>query len=345
MSISGPEEHSSIMTGNELNADLVRAEQLAAEMTLPLVIRPARGNISLSDLLGWVKESRGFIEAKLLTHGALLFRDFPIDGYKDFRSFTTAAYGELEEYRERTSPRRQVSDRIYTSTDYPANQKIFPHNEHSYSLTYPLKLFFFCQTPAKQGGETPLADTRKVVMHIRQEIRDRFMQKKWMYVRNFSDYLGLSWQTVFRTSDKAVVEEYARQHKIEIEWKDGDRLRTRQIRPAFAKHPRSGELIWFNHITFFHISTLESSMREVLMEDAGEEWLPNNTYYGDGSPIEPEVLDELRAAYLKELVSFSWQKGDLVILDNMLTAHSRSSFVGPRKILFAMAQPYTRTDI
>ena len=73
-----------------------------------------------------------------------------------------------------------------------------------------------------------------------------------------------------------------------------------------------------------------------------EEDLPNNTYYGDGSAIEPWVLDHLREAYMNETVSFTWHKGDVIILDNMLTAHSRLSFVGPRKVLFAMAEPITR---
>jgi hypothetical protein len=63
-----------------------------------------------------------------------------------------------------------------------------------------------------------------------------------------------------------------------------------------------------------------------------------NTYYGDGSPIEPKVLDQLRAAYNAETVSFPWQKGDLLMLDNMLVAHGRSPFVGPRQILVGMAE-------
>ena len=72
-----------------------------------------------------------------------------------------------------------------------------------------------------------------------------------------------------------------------------------------------------------------------------EEDLPNNTYYGDGSPIEPSVLDEIRDAYLKETVVFPWLKGDLLMLDNMLVAHGRAPFTEPRKILVGMADPYS----
>lgn len=334
-----------IETINSDQTGFVKTELLPPGVSLPLMIRPATEHISLTDLTGWLRASRQFIETQLLKHGALLFRGLPLTTVDDFEQFAVAVSDKLLEYDERSSPRSQVGRNVYTSTDYAPSEKIFPHNEHSYAMSFPLKLFFFCQIPAKSGGQTPLADTRKISKSISAEVREGFLQKKWMYTRNFGHGMGVPWQTAFQTSDKEVVEEYARRNNIEVEWKDGDRLRTRQVRPAFATHPRTGELLWFNHATFFHISTLGDAVREILMEEFAEEDLPNNTYYGDGSQIEPWVLDHLREAYLKETVSFDWQRGDTIILDNILTTHSRSSFVGPRQVLFAMSEAITRTDI
>ena len=62
----------------------------------------------------------------------------------------------------------------------------------------------------------------------------------------------------------------------------------------------------------------------ILLAGLEEEDLPNNTYYGDGSPIEPSVLEEIREAYRMETVSFAWQEGDILMLDNMLRAWSQS---------------------
>jgi alpha-ketoglutarate-dependent taurine dioxygenase len=149
---------------------------------------------------------------------------------------------------------------------------------------------------------------------------------------------------VFQTTDKTAVEAYCRQNQIEFKWKGQDWLCTSQVRPVTAIHPKSGEVVWFNHATFFHVTTLNSELSETLLSDLNEDDLPNNTYYGDGSPIEPAVMDHLRAAYIQETVTFSWQCGDILLLDNMLTAHSRSSFVGPRKVVVAMADPHTRSD-
>jgi alpha-ketoglutarate-dependent taurine dioxygenase len=159
-----------------------------------------------------------------------------------------------------------------------------------------------------------------------------------MYVRNFGDGFGLPWQTVFQTTEKEKVEEYCRIHDIKVEWKDSERLRTRQVGPAVVKHPRTGELVWFNHATFFHISTLEKNTREALLAGFQEEDLPTNTYYGDGSPIEPSVLESLREVYQQAMVTFPWQKGDILMLDNMLAVHGRLPFVGPRQVLVGMAE-------
>lgn len=322
--------------------EVVRAEPLEGEHATPLVMRPLVSDVCLPN---WAKANHESIRSLLNRHGAILFRDFNIATVRDFEEFTRAASGEIMEYNERSSPRTQVGERVYTSTDYPRNESIFLHNEHSYSVTYPSKLFFFCVRPAQKGGETALADTRRVLQQINPKIRKRFMNKGWMYVRNYGDGFGLPWQIAFQTKDRSAVEDYCYKNRIVFEWKDHDRFRTYQVRPVTAYHTGAGETVWFNHLTFFHISTLSSAMQEALTRDFEEEDLPNNTYYGDGSAVEPSVMDELREAYLQEKIRFTWHAGDVVLLDNMLVSHGREPFAGERKVLFAMADPVTRLDV
>lgn len=213
--------------------ELIETKYLDSDKAFPLVIQPTVKGVNLSL---WAQKNREFIEKHLLEHGAILFRNFNVKTVAEFEDLIAAICGEALEYRYRASPRSEVSGRIYTSTDYPADQSIFPHNEHAYSPTFPLKIFFFCVTPAQQGGETPIGSCRKVFERIEPNIRERFIQKKVMYVRNFGDGFGLPWQTVFQTKDKAVVEEYCHSNSIEFEWKTNDRLRTRQVGPAVARH-------------------------------------------------------------------------------------------------------------
>ncbi len=318
---------------------LVRTFPLVADNALPLGVEPA---VPAVDLSSWLEGNRAFVEESLLRHGGILFRGFGIRGASSLEEIIRALCGEALEYRERSSPRHSVAGRVYTSTDYPPAYPISLHNENSYQKTWPLKIFFLCETPSETGGETPIADCRRVLARIDPEVRDRFVEKGWMYVRNFGDGFGLDWQTVFQTSDRAQVEEHCRRSGIEVEWREGGRLRTRAVRPAMTRHPRTGEDVWFNHATFFHVSTLVPEVREELLQEFAESDLPTNTYYGDGSPIAPEVLDHLREAYRAETVAFPWQQGDLLLLDNMLVAHARAPYTGSRKVLVGMAEPVSR---
>jgi alpha-ketoglutarate-dependent taurine dioxygenase len=318
-------------------SELVQVAPLIANGTLPLLIQP---NVEDVNLVSWVANNLEFVKNYLYKHGGILFRSFQIPDVGEFEKLIKTVSGELIEYRDRSSPRSAIHGKIYTSTDHPADQSIFLHSENSYTATYPLKIFFYCVTPAQQGGETPIADTRQLYLKIPKKIRDRFAQKQVMYVRNFGDGFGLPWETVFQTNNCEEVEDFCHHQGIEFEWRESNKLRTRQIRPVIAKHPHTGDLVWFNHAVFFHVSTLETGIREALLAEFSEEELPHNTYYGDGSPIEPDVLDELRAIYQQETIIFPWQAGDILMLDNMLTAHGRKPFVGKRKVVVGMAEPF-----
>jgi alpha-ketoglutarate-dependent taurine dioxygenase len=323
------------------SAALVDTSPLYLDRALPVLIRPALSGVQL---LAWAAANSDAFETHLHTAGAVLLRGFGACNVEQFEGLMAALYPNLVTEHERSSPRHQVSGSVYTSTDHPADQTIFLHNEMSYSDNWPMRIGFFCVTAPSTGGETPIADTREVLRLIPPAIRERFEAKGVMYIRNYGDGLGLSWQTSFQTDDRAEVEEYCRVAGLVPEWKDGDRLRTRRVGAALARHPRTGETVWFNHATFFHVSTLEPALRDALLADLSPDDLPTNSCYGDGSPIEPEVLDTLRDCYLRVAVSFPWQGDDILLIDNMLTAHARAPFSGPRKIVVAMAEPVTERE-
>jgi alpha-ketoglutarate-dependent taurine dioxygenase len=323
-------------------AGLVRVS-FADERQCPVIIEPRLSELRLPE---WAAAHQASLSEYLNRHGAVLFRGFKLRDPGEFEEAIRATSGanELLEYAYRSSPRTQISDRIYTSTDYPPAHSIFLHNENSYQQTWPMKLYFHCVLVASEGGETPIADSRRIYARISPSVRERFAEKGWLYVRNFGAGLGLPWQSVFQTTEKSVVEEHCRRNGIDFEWKQNDCLRTRAIRPAIHKHPRTGETVWFNHATFFHVTTLEPSVRELLRAEFAEDELPANSFYGDGSPLENEVLEDLREIYRSEEIVFPWQKDDVLMLDNMLMAHGRRPYAGERKILVGMAEPYGEAE-
>jgi alpha-ketoglutarate-dependent taurine dioxygenase len=319
---------------NETLISGVVEEQIAPERPLPLIIRPTQKDVALLEI---ASEHRELIRERVLRHGGVLFRDFPDVTIEVFRQLIATLSGEPLHYQERTSPRHEVGSRIYTSTDYPHEQTIFLHNESSYSVTWPMHIFFYCVVAPEEGGATPLADCRKVYSRISEDTRKK-LEPGYCYTRHYGDMIGLPWQEVFQTNEKSVIEEYCRENEIECIWGPNDTLSTRQIRPVVRRHPDTGEAIWFNHLTFFNIAILDEDIVEALLSLAKDQ-LPNNTYYADGRDIEPAVFEELRSAYLSERVRFPWHAGDILMLDNMLVAHGREPFRPPRKVVVGMASP------
>jgi hypothetical protein len=88
------------------------------------------------------------------------------------------------------------------------------------------------------------------------------------------------------------------------------------------------------------VSNLPAEVSAILTEEFGAEGLPRNVFYGDGAPIENDVVDLIRRLYGDAAISFPWQRGDLLILDNFLVAHGREPFQGQRRILVAMSDLY-----
>lgn len=303
--------------------------------------RPVKLQSGNTDLPGIIYANRGVdLRGALARHGAVLLQGLNLQTIEDFETVARTISPRLIEYGERSSPRTRISSGIYTSTDHPADQPIVLHNEQSYTLNWPMKIWFHCVQPAETGGRTPLADSRRILKRLAPEIVERFEQKQVMYVRNYNPGVGLSWREAFQTDDRGEVEQYCAQEGIDVEWRDDDRLRTRQVRPAVRVHPETGERVWFNHAMFFNLSSLEPAARDTMLAVVDESEVPFNTFYGDGAPIERAVMDEIRNAYDSETVKFDWHRGDLLLVDNMLVAHGREPFTGARKVLVAMAEPF-----
>jgi alpha-ketoglutarate-dependent taurine dioxygenase len=303
---------------------------------LPLVLRPAAPGMNLIE---WATSNIDFIDSSLLRHGAILFRDFGLAQVAEFERLIEVVSGPLLDYSYRSTPRSLISGRIYSSTEYPAHQSIPLHNENSYSHSWPMKLWFFSMQVARQGGATPIADSRQILKAIAPEICDCLVRKGLMYVRNYGIGLDLPWQEVFQTSSKAVVEDFCRKSDMEFEWLGDDQLRTRQICQVVERHPRTGEMVWFNQAHLFHVSRLPLEVREWLLLSLGEQNLPRNVYFADGSSIESEMIEEIARVAEENSVVFPWHEGDVLLLDNMLTAHGRKPFAGKRKVVVGMAEP------
>lgn len=309
--------------------------------TLPVVLEPAIPGINPVE---WARSHRSMIEAALLHYGAILFRNFPLNTPCDFEAFAEAmspnlygAYGDL--------PKKEEGTNIYRSTPYPEQKMILFHNESSHLASWPRKQWFFCELPSRGGGATPLVDVREIVRRLPQELVTKFEQKSLLYIRTFTEGFDVSWRDFFKTADRAEVEAKCRAAGAEFVWLDGEDLQTRTPCHAIVRHPVTSERVFFNQIQLHHPSSLDEPTRQDLTDLLGADRLPRNVLYGDGTPIEDTVMALIGELYEACAVRISWQRGDVIMLDNMLTAHARDPYEGPRKIVVAMGDMMSRREL
>ncbi|UBU09317.1 TauD/TfdA family dioxygenase [Nonomuraea gerenzanensis] len=289
------------------------------------------------DAREWLAGSGGTLARLRDEHGAVLLRGFtPLDA-GGLAALATALTGGLRDYDNRSTPRRRVDGNVFTSTEYPPDQTIPQHNEMSYTASWPATLFLTCLVPAAEGGETPVADSARVLSRLPAATRERFERHGVMYVRNFGHGLDLSWQEVFQTQSREEVGAYCARHGIQAEWLGGERLRTRHVVQATVTARASGERVWFNQAHLFHVSSLPEEVRHELLASFEEDELPRNAMYGDGSALLAEDLAQIRAAYDAEEIALPWQAGDVMIVDNEQFSHGRRPYSGARSVLVAMA--------
>ncbi|SEO95073.1 Taurine dioxygenase, alpha-ketoglutarate-dependent [Flavobacterium sp. CF108] len=287
------------------------------------------------DTLEWAEKHKDEINNLLLEHGAILLRGFKIDSPKNFNELFSTISGQAIEYKNRTSPRDQVYSNVYTSTSHPKSETIHMHTENSYSNIYNRIIAFYCLLPAQIGGETPIADERKLLASLKKETVEEFKKKGIQYVRNTIPGIGLSWQTIYQTEDKEEVAKILKNNGHDFTWVNSDHLRIKWTLPAFQDHPVTGEEMWFNHMFFGHKELYDPSVLEYF----DEEDLPFATYYGDGSEIGAEVIEEFKNFYKEHSIVYTWEKDDFLLLDNLMFSHGRKPFKGDRTILTAMGQP------
>lgn len=171
---------------------------------------------------------------------------------------------------------------------------------------------------------------------LRPELIEQFEKRKLRYVRNFIESVDVSWSRFYGTDDPAEVERKCAEAGVHFAWGSGGTLKTWRVADAVLKHPRSQEKVFFNQLALHHASCLDPETRQALVDLYGEAGMPRNVYWGDGSVIDDDVVNEVREVMDRESLAFAWQEGDVLVIDNMLVAHSRRPFVGPRKIVVAL---------
>lgn len=305
---------------------------------LPLLVMAQLPGTDCAELITWARTNTQQILARLRVHGAILFRGFDFHALTEFEKLAVVFCPRLDSYVGGNSPRCKVAGQVFTATEYPHDTPISMHNEASYLRRMPQYILFHCAHPAASGGQTPLADCRRVLQHIDPAVRNRFARLGVRYFNKLhgGSGIGRSWMDVFQTRDRAVVEACLEAQVDEYEWTADGGLRTSIMAPAIVRHPVTAEQCWINQAEQWHPSSLPEEVRGQLLEIVPVSDLPHNAWHADGSALLESDLHNIREVMAAEQRLFSWRKGDVLLCDNVLVMHGRCAYEGTRSHFVVM---------
>ncbi|KTD06737.1 TauD/TfdA family dioxygenase [Legionella jamestowniensis] len=288
----------------------------------------------------------------LLKYGALLFRDFPLSTVQHFSDFIKSlALGNVVNYMGGDSPRDKVIEGIYTSTEAPPHVHIPLHQELSYLKAYPSHIYFYCDIAPSYQGETTIADARKIYQSLDPNVIQRFKTKGITYISHYyqrSKTMALinyfarshkSWMDVFETNNKSIVEEFCQTNSITWKWLTNNWIEIKHEGPVVLQHPITGETVWFNQAHLYDFNPkLLGIMKFLAVNLVYFRRLTrlHEVTFADGSAMSREDLYHILDTLQQNTVSIPWKQGDVMVLDNILTMHGRTTFKGKRRILTAL---------
>lgn len=114
---------------------------------------------------------------------------------------------------------------------------------------------------------------------------------------------------------------------MKLEWlEDGVKSIMGPI-PAVKYDSTRQRKIWFNSMVAAYTG----------WKDARNDPLKAVTF-GDGNPLPADVIYDCLKILEEESVAIPWQKGDVLLLDNLAVLHSRKSFSLPRRVLASLCK-------
>ena len=315
-----------------------KIEQLNADKYAPYVIKLENDGAHAVD---FIAQNKDLVEELVRKSGALLIRGGGFDTPGKVQQVSELFF---EQALTGNTEHRPIEKglTVQRPVEYSPKEFLLWHNENTFNHSFPSRAIFACELPAAEGGQTPVVDSRAVLENLDEKIKQEFLEKGVMYVRKYEDhdFIGLGWKTIFETTDKAEVEQKCREKHMGFEWINGNTLITRAVRPAIFEHPQTGEMTWINQLLHWHFHCLSpTAQADIKMLFEHEHLYPRNCYFGDGSKIPDEYIDHIHSVYQKNHMEFDWQKGDLLLVDNILKAHSRNAYQGERKVMVCFGDP------
>jgi alpha-ketoglutarate-dependent taurine dioxygenase len=245
--------------------------------------------------------------------GALLFR-----GYAAGPDLMHAFAGRFSTRfnRDRLRPPVAGSDG-YVQEVTEGMGYVEPHSEQANSPFRPDAIWFCCETPAAEGGETLLWDGVELWQRLAPDLRELFRAKR---LRFFQRYPADRWQ-LFLGDDAVLADaERALSGRDDVSYfvADDQSIYMEYVCPAVVATRRDGAEAFANSL----LSERSNTLGELMTFD-------------DGSAITDDLVAAIEAAMAPLTVPIAWQPGDLAFIDNTRFLHGRNPYTDVRRRIYS----------
>lgn len=311
----------------------------------PLALRPSvhdDAEISLDTVVETIKflqEQDGILTQELARHGTLLFRGLPIHNAEDFSKFAHAFGYKPHEIIGIVVNRPVLAPNVAPANEAPKEVSIYNHNESSQVPHAPEYVFFYGHKVPEKGGETPISSSLELFYRAQQEIpefigelAEKGIQSKVTYKVERLYEGGSTLRQAFGKEVKDDDSEETKKAKMEAQIKryqrgkhttwawadDGSLVLTHRL-PAIRTQPQTHLASLFTGLAAYYRATLHNN------NDARK---TTQQLFGDGTPIPEKYLAVLLKITDEIRVLHEWQRGDILVYDNIIAQHGREPWEG-----------------
>ncbi|MEH1831711.1 MAG: TauD/TfdA family dioxygenase [Nostoc sp.] len=245
-------------------------------------------------------------------YGILLFRGFDVET-DIFKEFTNLLSIDFINYAGGAFSRRVINgdETLLSVNDFKSEIKL--HGEMYYQQNIPLMLWFFCANPPLEDGETTVCDGRQFFNEISSSTKELFSKKKLKFAVQISKE---DWQKKYQTNNLNTLEEMCQKNNTHMTVNDDQSIMLEYISSAIIPSRCGKYQVFINSL----LPTKQLSPKILKFEDDSE--------------IPEEVVSELNEIAEKITTEISWQKGDILMIDNTRILHGRRAFADDQRDIY-----------
>ncbi|MDZ8079099.1 MAG: TauD/TfdA family dioxygenase [Nostoc sp. DcaGUA01] len=246
------------------------------------------------------------------SYGILLFRGFMANA-EIFKEFSNSLSTDFINYAGGAFSRRVINgdETLLSVNDFKSEIKL--HGEMYYQQNIPLMLWFFCANPPLKDGETTICDGRQFFNELSSSTKKLFRKNNLKFTVRMSEE---DWNKKYQTNDLSKLEEMCQKNNTHLQINADQSILLEYICPGIIPSRCGKYQVFINSL----LPTKQLSPKILKFEDNSE--------------IPDEVMSELNEIAEKITTEISWQKGDILMIDNTRILHGRRAFADDQRDIY-----------